>query len=246
MNRVGPGFEEGRPRCVCTLILIGAAVATTTTAITATTPVTAVVTAVVVLLLAGLLQQAVLLLLLSEGAHRPTGRSWCRWWFGCDVECSGGSSGRMQPLRTLLDFFLTQVIMYLLKRRKQHRVHEDCVKMIKVLAQPAEDVQDENPVRNIDAEINEGVDEALHLEAVVVHIEIALNKILEGGLDMEGTSHPIVDEAILQGQPGNMDGEATLTGDILKFRRDSDKNPRLDQHIHPIPSRNIYKGVIRQ
>jgi hypothetical protein len=87
--------------------------------------------------------------------------------------------------------------MYLLKRRKQHCVREDGAKMIEVLAQPAEDVQDEDSVGNIDAEVDEGVDEALHLEAVVVHIEIALNKVLEGGLDMEGLRLLIADEAIL-------------------------------------------------
>jgi hypothetical protein len=97
-------------------------------------------------------------------------------------------------------------------------VREDGTKMIEVLAQPVEDVQDEDSVGNIDAEVDEGVGKAFHLEAVVIHIEIALNKILEGGLDMVGTSLPIADEAILQGQPGSTGGEATLMGDILKFR----------------------------
>jgi hypothetical protein len=49
-------------------------------------------------------------------------------------------------------------------------VREDGVKMIKVLAQPTEDVQDEDSVENIDAEVDEGVNEALHLEAVAIHI----------------------------------------------------------------------------
>jgi hypothetical protein len=60
--------------------------------------------------------------------------------------------------------------VYLLKRRKQRRVCEDGVKMIEVLAQPTEDVQDEDSVGNIDAEVDEGVSEALHLEAVAIHI----------------------------------------------------------------------------
>jgi hypothetical protein len=29
------------------------------------------------------------------GAHGPTERSRHRWWLGRDVECSGGSSGRL-------------------------------------------------------------------------------------------------------------------------------------------------------
>jgi hypothetical protein len=64
LNRAGPGVEEGRPRCVGTLILRVAGAATTV----ATAPVAATITAVVVvLLLAGLLQWALLLLLLSGG-----------------------------------------------------------------------------------------------------------------------------------------------------------------------------------
>jgi hypothetical protein len=95
LNKVGPRVEEGRPRCICTLILVGAAAATTTTAITTAAPVAAAVTTVV--LLAGLLWWALLLLLLWGGGHRPTERSWRRWWLGRGVERSGGSSGRLQP-----------------------------------------------------------------------------------------------------------------------------------------------------
>jgi hypothetical protein len=78
-------------------------------------------------------------------------------------------------------------------------VHEDGMKVIKVLVQPAENVQDEDTVRDVNAEVEEGVNEALHLQAVVIHVEIALNEVLEGGIDVEGVSLPVADEAILQG-----------------------------------------------
>jgi hypothetical protein len=78
-------------------------------------------------------------------------------------------------------------------------VHEDGVKVIKVLVQPAENVQDEDTVRDVNAEVDEGVNKALHLQAVVIHVEIALNEVLEGGIDVEGVSLPVADEAILQG-----------------------------------------------
>jgi hypothetical protein len=68
LNRAGPGVEEGRPRCVGTLILRVAGAATTV--VVATAPVAATITAVVVLL-AGLLQWALLLLLLSGGGGPP-------------------------------------------------------------------------------------------------------------------------------------------------------------------------------
>jgi hypothetical protein len=87
--------------------------------------------------------------------------------------------------------------MHLLEGRKRRRVCEDGTKMIKVLIQPAEDVKDEDTVGDVNSAVDEGVDEALHLEVVVVHIEIALNKVLEGGVDVEGVSLPIANEMIL-------------------------------------------------
>jgi hypothetical protein len=87
-----------------------------------------------------------------------------------------------------------------------------CVKMIEGLVQPVENVQDEDAVGDVNAKVDEGVGETLHLQAVVVHVKIALNKVPEGGIDVEGASLPIADEAILQGQPGSAGGVATLTG----------------------------------
>jgi hypothetical protein len=66
-------------------------------------------------------------------------------------------------------------------------------------AHDAQNVQDEDTVRDVNAEVDEGVNEALHLQAVVIHVEIALNEVLEGGIDVEGVSLPVADEAILQG-----------------------------------------------
>jgi hypothetical protein len=96
-------------------------------------------------------------------------------------------------------------------------VCDDGTKVIKVLVQPTEDVQDEDVVGDTNIEVDEGVSEALHLEVVVIHIEIALNNVLEGGINVEGTSLPIFDEAILQGQPRSTGGEATLPGDYWHF-----------------------------
>jgi hypothetical protein len=54
--------------------------------------------------------------------------------------------------------------MHRMKRRKRHHVCEDGAKMIKVLVQPTEDAEDEDVVGDVNAEVDEGVGEALHLE----------------------------------------------------------------------------------
>jgi hypothetical protein len=131
------------------------------------------------------------------GARGPTERGWHRWWLGRDIERSGGSSSRLQLLHALLNFLQAEVVMHLLEGRKRRRVREDGAKMVKVLIQPAEDVEDEDTVGDVNTEVNEGVNEALYLEAVVVHIEVTLNKVPEGGVDVEGASLPIANEAII-------------------------------------------------
>jgi hypothetical protein len=108
--------------------------------------------------------------------------------------------------------------VHFLERRKQRHVHEDGAKMIKVLVQPTEDVQDEDAVGDVNADVDEGVGEALHLEATTVHVEITVNKVSEGGVDVEDMSLSIANETILQVQPGSTGGEAMLIGDVLEFR----------------------------
>jgi hypothetical protein len=89
--------------------------------------------------------------------------------------------------------------MHLLERSKRRRVREDGAKMIEGLVQLAENVQDEGVVGDVNAEVDEGLSETLHLQAVVVHVKIALNKVPDGGIDVEGVGLLIADEAILQG-----------------------------------------------
>jgi hypothetical protein len=102
--------------------------------------------------------------------------------------------------------------MHLLERREGRHVREDGVKVIEVLVLPTENVQDEDAVRDVNVEVNEGVGKALLFQVVVVHVKITLNNVLEGGIDVEGVSLPVANEAILQGQPGSV---ATLVGDVL-------------------------------
>jgi hypothetical protein len=117
-------------------------------------------------------------------------------------------------------------------------VREDGAVVFNVLVQPAQDVQHENAVTDVDAEVGEGVDEALHLPTVVVDAEVALNEASKGGIDVEGTSFMVVEEVVLQGQPGVMSHVAALLGDILLVRGDGAPDPQLDDTVHPVPSQN--------
>jgi hypothetical protein len=90
-------------------------------------------------------------------------------------------------------------------------VHEDGAEVFEVLVQPAQDVQRENTISDVDAEVSERVDEALHLPTVVVEAEVTLNEALKVGIDAEGTSFAVAEEVVLQGQSGVASHMAVLS-----------------------------------
>jgi hypothetical protein len=77
----------------------------------------------------------------------------------------------------------------------------------------------------VDAEVGEVVGETLHLSIVVIDAEVALNKALEGGVDVEGAGFMVAEEVVLQCQPGITSHGATLPGDVLWVRGDGAPNP---------------------
>jgi hypothetical protein len=125
-------------------------------------------------------------------------------------------------------------------------MREDGAKVFEVLAQPVQDVQHENVVSDVDAEVDEGVNEALYLSIVVVDAEVTLNEAPEGGVDVEGTSFAVAKEVVIQDQPGIVSHVAALLGDVLQVRGDGALDPRLDDAVHPIPSRNANIHVVHQ
>jgi hypothetical protein len=104
-------------------------------------------------------------------------------------------------------------------------VREDGAEVFEVLVQPVQDVQHENAIGDIDAEIGEGVDEALHLLTVVVDAKVALNEALEGGVDVKGAGFTVAEEVVLQCQSGVVSYVAVLLNDVLQVRGDGAPAP---------------------
>jgi hypothetical protein len=155
----------------------------------------------------------------------PTGGGRRRWELLCEVEGSGGGDSSQRPLNSLLDFLQEEVVEHLLEQREGCRVREDGAEVFEVLVQPVQDVQHENAIGDIDAEIGEGVDEALHLLTVVVDAEVALNEALEGGVDVKGAGFTVAEEVVLQCQSGVMSYVAVLLNDVLQVRGDGAPAP---------------------
>jgi hypothetical protein len=104
-------------------------------------------------------------------------------------------------------------------------VREDGMEVFEVLVQPAQDVQHENAVGDVNTEVGEGVGEALHLPAVIVDAEVTLNKAPEGGIDVEGAGFVVAEEVVLQGQQGVVSPVAMLLGDMLPVEGDGVLDP---------------------
>jgi hypothetical protein len=182
--------------------------------------------------------------LMSWHAFLPTGGGRGRQRLLHCVEGSGGGGNEQQPLNSLLDFLHAEIIEHLLERWEGHHVCEDGVEVFEVLVQPAQDVQHGNTVGDVNAEVRKGVHEALHLSIVAVDAEVALNKALEGGIDVEGAGFMVAEEVVLQGQPGIMSRVVALLGDVLQVGGDGVIDPRLDDVVHSVPRRRAdVRGV---
>jgi hypothetical protein len=112
---------------------------------------------------------------LFRWARLPTksGR-WCRW-LGHGVEGHWGSGSGLRAHGALLNFLKIEVIVHLLERREGHRVGEDCAKMLVLLVEAVEYVEDEDTIGDVSAKIVEGGAKPLHLLTIIVHVEVALN-----------------------------------------------------------------------
>jgi hypothetical protein len=77
------------------------------------------------------------------------------------------------------------------------------------------DIQHENVVSDINAEVGEGVNDALHLQTVVVDAEVTLNEALDGGINVDGVGFMVTEEVVLLGQPGIASHVVMLPGDVL-------------------------------
>jgi hypothetical protein len=89
-------------------------------------------------------------------------------------------------LDALLNFLETEVIAHLLEGWEGCRVGEDGMKMLIPFVEAVEYIEDEHMIGDVGAKIIEGVGEPLHFLAVVVHVEVALNKVVEDDVDVGG------------------------------------------------------------
>jgi hypothetical protein len=110
------------------------------------------------------------------------------------VEHRGGSGGRSGGEAKLLE---KQIVLGLRKGGKRLHAGEDGRHTIEARAQAAEEVEHEALVGDGGPEGAKSVCHRLHLTAVLVHREIALSKLMKGGLEVQNTSLAVAEELSL-------------------------------------------------
>jgi hypothetical protein len=141
----------------------------------------------------------------------------------------GGSSGGEAKLLE------KQIVLGLRKGGKRLHVGEDGRHTIEARAQAAEEVEHEALVYDGGAEGAESVCHRLHLTKVLVHREIALSKLTEGGLEVQDPSLAVAKELSLKGTPDLVSSIVRHANNVLKFGHEGAVDPGEHHLVHQKP-----------
>jgi hypothetical protein len=72
--------------------------------------------------------------------------------------------------------------------------------VLEALVQPPKDVEDEDPVFNGCAEVSQIVDHGLELAAVLIDLEVTLNKSTKGSIKVKSTLLTVIEKLVLTSQ----------------------------------------------
>jgi hypothetical protein len=73
--------------------------------------------------------------------------------------------------------------------------------VLEALVQPPKDVEDEDPVFNGCAEVNQTVGHGLELAAVLIDQEVTLNKSTKGSIKVKSMLLTVTEKLVLDGEP---------------------------------------------
>jgi hypothetical protein len=103
------------------------------------------------------------------------------------------------------------------------------------LVQALEDIENEGAVVNDLTEISKNVGHPLHLAAVVVHGEIALNEDAELGVEVKSSRLAVAEEPILDGEPRGARRVVVFAHAVHEVTGDRAEDPRQHDDVHAAP-----------
>jgi hypothetical protein len=90
--------------------------------------------------------------------------------------------------------------------------------VLEALVQPPKDVEDEDPVFNGCAEVNQTISHALELAAVLIDREVTLNKSIKGSIKVKSMLLTVIEKLVLDGEPEVAHHATEFLDHLVKIR----------------------------
>jgi hypothetical protein len=137
-----------------------------------------------------------------------------------------------------------KLISHRMEGGEGHDPLDESLQVTVAWAEATQEVQHQGGVRHRLAEITEGVHQALHLAAVLSHVEIPLGELVELCVEVQGASVPVPKELFLEGEPRLTARVRLVADDVLELDGDSSVEPGEDHGVHQGPDRGRRGGDV--
>jgi hypothetical protein len=121
-------------------------------------------------------------------------------------------------------------------------VREQCPHSLVVVGKAPQNVEDQDVLRDREAEVAKPISRALHLPAVVAHGQVTLLERAKLDVELEGACLSIPDKLSLEGKPHHACGGIWSLHDVLEIQGDGPRDPGHDDVVATSPRRVASTG----
>jgi hypothetical protein len=121
-------------------------------------------------------------------------------------------------------------------------VREECPHGLIAAGKAPQNVEDQDVLRDREAEVAKPISRALHLPAVVAHRQVTLLERAKLGVELEGACLSILEKLSLEGKPHHARGGIRSAHDVLKVQGDGPRDPGHDDAVAASPRRVASTG----
>jgi hypothetical protein len=121
-------------------------------------------------------------------------------------------------------------------------VREECPHGLVAAGKAPQNVEDQDVLRDCEAEVAKPISRALHLPTVVAHGHVTLLERAKLGVELEGACLNIPEKLSLEGKPHHARGGIRSAHDVLEIQGDGPRDPGHDDAVAASPRRVVGTG----
>jgi hypothetical protein len=121
-------------------------------------------------------------------------------------------------------------------------VREECPHGLVAAGKAPQNVEDQDVLRDREAEVAKPISRALHLPAVVAHGQVTLLEHAKLSVELEGACLSIPEKLSLEGKPHHARGGIRSAHDVPEIQGDGPRDPRHDDAVAASPRRVASTG----